>query len=517
LRLWGIGFGLPELFHPDEPAYVLQALAVGRGLPDGLTFANPPLHKYILVGEYAAVYGVERLAGATTSPQDFIAQFRADPSLLYLIARATSAVVGAATALAALALGAAVHGRRVGLIAAWLTGLSYLLVRDSHFGVNDALVTLLVTSALVFCVRIARGGARADYLLAGGLAGLAFATKYHGIAVLGPLVLAHVLRPGGRRRIRDLLLGLGMCLAAGIIAFPSLLTETGRVLHDVYVHLYVSATSGYDGLDPSGGYVYYARALLVGLGWPLLLATLLGLVLGIAVRGRRTPGVLVLGVLPVGLIVVLGGQQLFFARFLLPILPALLVEAALALDSLIALQPVLGLIAALLVAAPTLVDSLRFDTLLTRADTRSRARSWVYENLPADGAIAVDSAPLGPTIAPDGRQVLVANDWSLFDMSVADYRARGITYLIQSSFTSDAPLIDPVREARRRAFYATLPGEAQVLAVFRPSSGSASLPFVYDQIYAPFDGLDTLERPGPTIAVYLLNAGAAAVGRDTPP
>ena len=29
LRLWGIGFGLPELFHPDEPAYVLQALAVG--------------------------------------------------------------------------------------------------------------------------------------------------------------------------------------------------------------------------------------------------------------------------------------------------------------------------------------------------------------------------------------------------------------------------------------------------------------------------------------------------------
>ena len=41
--MWGIAFGLPLLYHPDEPAYVLQALAVGRGLPDGLTFANPPL------------------------------------------------------------------------------------------------------------------------------------------------------------------------------------------------------------------------------------------------------------------------------------------------------------------------------------------------------------------------------------------------------------------------------------------------------------------------------------------
>ena len=51
LRLWGLGFGLPELFHPDEPAYVLQALAVGRGLPNGLTFADPPLFKYVLLGE----------------------------------------------------------------------------------------------------------------------------------------------------------------------------------------------------------------------------------------------------------------------------------------------------------------------------------------------------------------------------------------------------------------------------------------------------------------------------------
>src|ERR1700730_14895481 len=50
-RGWGNGFGFPDLLHPDEPAYVLQALAVARGLPDGLTFANPPLYKYVLLGE----------------------------------------------------------------------------------------------------------------------------------------------------------------------------------------------------------------------------------------------------------------------------------------------------------------------------------------------------------------------------------------------------------------------------------------------------------------------------------
>ncbi|MBV9898700.1 MAG: hypothetical protein JO020_31485, partial [Chloroflexi bacterium] len=105
LRLWGISFGLPQLYHPDEPAYVLQALAIGRGLPGGLTFANPPLFKYLLLLEYAATYVVERALGQAASAAEFVEQFRADPSRLYLIARVTSAVLGALTALATALLG----------------------------------------------------------------------------------------------------------------------------------------------------------------------------------------------------------------------------------------------------------------------------------------------------------------------------------------------------------------------------------------------------------------------------
>ena len=226
LRVWGIGFGLPLLYHPDEPAYVLQALAVGRGLPDGLTFANPPLFKYLLLAEYAADYAFGRLAGTVRTQQDFVDQFRADPSRLYLLARLTSAIFGALAAVAAVALGTAAAGRRVGLIAGSLTAIAYLLARDSHFGVNDALVTLLVTLGLVACVRVVRGGSRGDYLLAGALAGLAFAAKYHGIALLLPLALAHLWRPAAGRRTSSLLLALGAAAVTALAAFPSLVTET---------------------------------------------------------------------------------------------------------------------------------------------------------------------------------------------------------------------------------------------------------------------------------------------------
>jgi hypothetical protein len=499
LRVWGIGFGLPELLHPDEPAYVLQALAVARGLPDGLTFANPPLFKYALLAEYALTYFAERMVGETHSAAEFVDQFRADPSRLYLIARLTSAVLGALTALATAALSTSVAGRRAGLLAGALAAVAYLLVRDAHFGVDDTLVTLLVTLGLVACVAVYKDGLRRDYLGAGALAGLAFTAKYDGIALLAPLALAHFARRRGGRSARDLALALAACLVAAVVAFPSLLIEPGRVLNDIYVHLYLEASGGYDGLDPSGGYVFYARTLVIGLGWPLVAAAIAGVVMSAA---RRDVAGLVVASLPAAMLAVLGSQQLYFARFVLPALPALIVMASLALEALVTRQAVLGWAAVVLVALPTLADAIRFDALLTQTDTRSLARQWLETSLPGDATFAVDAPPLGPRITGGGAEV--AADDALFDLSPDDYRARGVEYLIVSSFVADARAVDPAREAQREAFLKALPSQAVLAAQFRPYAGDDAPPFVYDQIYGPYTDLDRLERPGPTVSVYRL-------------
>lgn len=549
LRLWGIGFGLPETYHPDEPAYVLQALAIARGLPNGLTFADPPLFKYVLLAEYAGAYGIDRLLGSAHSAQEFADQFRADPTRLYLIARASSAVFGALTVLAAAALGRQVGGRRTAVLAAVLTGVAYLLVRDAHFGVNDTLVTLLVTLGLLFCVRVAAEGRRRDYVAAGTLTGLAFAAKYDGLVLLVPLLLAHLghiarvraakaansanARPadreanatngqdlGGTARasllakltswgnlsstaIANLGLSFGAIVIAAVVAFPSLVTEPGRVLNDIYLHLYLSAAGGYDGLDPAGGYPFYASALVTGIGIPLTATAAAGIGLSFA---RRHWSALLVASLPVVLVGVLGSQRLYFARFLLPALPALLVEASLALDALIRRQVLVGALAAIVVTAPTLIDALRFDNLLIQTDTRTLASQWIRTQLPAGAAMAVDAPPLGPTLADAPQRIEVANDWSLFDLTPADYAARGTEYIVVSSFTAEARAIDPQREARRVAFNQALQSEARLglVAQFRPYAGDAEPPFAYDAIYAPYSALDRLDRPGPTITVYRL-------------
>jgi 4-amino-4-deoxy-L-arabinose transferase-like glycosyltransferase len=488
LRLWGIGFGLPQLYHPDEPAYVLQALAVGRGLPDGLTFANPPLFKYLLLAEYAATYLVERAPGQAQSAAAFVEQFRADPSRLYLIARVTSAVLGAFTALVTGLLGTIVGGRRVGLLAGSLAAVTYLLVRDAHFGTDDMLVTLLVTLGLAACVRIITGGRRRDYVVAGALVGLAFAAKYDGLALLVPLLLAHAARRC--RRLVNLGVAVIAAALAAIAAFPSLLTEPQRVIGDVYTHLYLEAANGYDGLDPSGGYIFYARTLVIALGWPLLVATVDGAVLSAA--RRHWPSVVVLS-LPVAMLAVLGSQQLYFARFALPVLPALIVQASLAVDALLARQAVIGVVALTIAAAVTLTDAIRFDGLITQTDTRTLAVQW----LPTAALYAADAPPLGPPL-PQQRN-LAADGAALYDTSLDAYRGRGVEYLIVSSFTADARAVDPAREAKRLAFNAALANE-QLVATFSPGD----VTFVYDQIYGPYTDLERLERPGPKIGVYRL-------------
>jgi hypothetical protein len=285
-----------------------------------------------------------------------------------------------------------------------------------------------------------------------------------------------------------------------LVGFPSLIAEPGRVLQDIYLHLYLGATEGYDGLDPSGAYVFYLRALAIGLGWPMLLAAVGALAMTVVRRDRAS---LIVGSFAVALLLVLGSQQLYFARFALPVVPALIVAASLALDALVAFQPALGLAVVGLLVAPTLVDTVRFDALLTRTDTRTLAREWIATTLPAGVSIAVDSVPLGPTLSSQGgHQVLVANDWSLFDLTLAEYRARGVEYVVVSSFTSEARALDPAREARRQAFKLSLRDHSTLVAQFRPYAGEREPPFAYDQIYGPFNALDQLERPGPTVSVY---------------
>ena len=87
LRIWGINFGLPLLFHQDEPIVVNHAVAYGSGDLNPHFFIIPPFCSYLLFISYGAYFLLGKIFGVFGGVNDFALKFFTDPSSFYLIAR----------------------------------------------------------------------------------------------------------------------------------------------------------------------------------------------------------------------------------------------------------------------------------------------------------------------------------------------------------------------------------------------------------------------------------------------
>jgi hypothetical protein len=86
LRLYGINFGLPYLYNPDEPDFVSPAVKILAnrdlnphwfGLPGTTTI-------YMLAALHAAIFGVGYGFGIFAGPEDFQTLFFQNPTIFYL-------------------------------------------------------------------------------------------------------------------------------------------------------------------------------------------------------------------------------------------------------------------------------------------------------------------------------------------------------------------------------------------------------------------------------------------------
>ncbi len=401
--------------------------------------------------------------------------------------------------------------------------MAFIHVRDSHYAVNDVVLTFFVTVAVLASLKIVKSGAIRWYVVAGAAIGLGFATKYSAVFALLPVIVGHCLSPDvqlkrmAKPRLGRMAVTPAVACAAAIVGSPYFLLTPNKVIHDVYEALYLAGRHGFEGwqIDGAGGCLFYLKTLIWGLGWALVLLSLAGVVVALL---RHKPQDVVLLSLPVVMYAVMGWQQMYFARFILPIVPALLVLGASLLEKfVVSFTPnnkratMAMSIAALFVIAQSLASSIRHDILLTRQDTRTLAKEWIEANIPAGARIAVDWPTHGPPLSTPEKavpysdtiyDVTVVGGTGLADHPIAWYREQGFDYLIASSFIYNIPLVYPQRDAGRRAFYASLDQELELVQEFRPYAGDAELPFIFDEIYGPAISLWQRERPGPTLRIY---------------
>src|SRR5829696_5298777 len=242
LRLYGLRYGLPAVYNPDEVAIMSRALTFAKGDLNPHNFLYPSFYFYVLF----ACEGLTALvAVASRSVESFAAfqrEFFLDPTRVFVAGRLLTALLGTATVVATGVLGTRIATTVVGAVAALLLAVAPLHVLNSHYVKHDVPVTLLIVLAYLAYDRLWRlppdsgkhAIAEAPLLIAAAITGAAFSTHYYAIFLAIPLAWSAAR---GSRSSRDA--ATRVAIAAVVSAFvffllsPFLLLEPGMALRDL--------------------------------------------------------------------------------------------------------------------------------------------------------------------------------------------------------------------------------------------------------------------------------------------
>ncbi len=476
LRFWSLGHGIGYAPGVDEPEVLVRAVNMMKsGSLNPHFFDYPSLYLYLQM----IVAVLRFITGAMTGAWGSLQQ--AEPEVFYLWGRALTALFGVATVLLVFNIGMR-WGARHALLAAALLALLPPHVRESHYVLTDVPLTFFVTLTLLQSLRAHEKPALAAFAWAGAAAGLAAATKYNGaLALVMPLAACWMVRAARPSRLACVLAAIAGCGLAYLLCAPYTLLDLPGFLNGF---AYLASLYRHSPAPPEPAWLLYLKYLRGFFGWPALLLMAWGLGLGL-VRMVRGPGHarwMLLVVFPLLYFAQLVGQRIVYGRYLLPILPALCVMAAIAVVSGVSLlrryeiprAPRTALIVALTVAAllPPALQSIAFDRMISREDTAKQAYEWIRMNVPQGSYVAVETR--GLILPPAAYRSthfikLIINSPSRTAREPADYVTEGYDYMVASSQAYGAALAEPQNAPAEYAAYRRLFDQSREVVRFTPS------------------------------------------------
>lgn len=521
LRAVSLDTGLPHWgTRPDELPVIQHTALPAQGELNLHWSVYPPAYVYAswLWGELGI--RAAQLLGLLP-PGSYVQTLRHHRAAVFLVQRSFSLVAGTAAVLALMLLARRRLGAALALCAGALLATSFLHVRDSHGVKPDVWLSLWVVLALFAMWPLARRATTGRGVLAGAAVGMAMGAKYPAVLLLAPLLLAAFLGSQGsgwRRWLPAPALVGGLVAAAVFLATsPSLLVDDSSVgfladvLEIVFPQRWIrtllpAGVTGHTGIArirlPGPGWsslIYHLRySLVYGAGLLAALAAAPAVLWGFA-QGRRIFPLAALTL--VTWIAVFSFSPHRYARYLTPVLPLLALLEAGGLHALAArLAPhrtgwvLIG--GTLLLAAQPLHDSIAFDRLAGRTDTRVLATRWMKAHLPRRSTVAIMGTQFWAWGQPELPPGMVGVGLPRKGDPLHALRASHARYLLAHHhdrvFSST---VDPQQMA-------VLAPHLRLLAEFDPGGPGEAWFEPMDAYYIPLHGLCELDRPGPKIELY---------------
>lgn len=396
LRSAGLKFGLPHLYHQDEPLLVNHALAIGAARDwNPHFFTHGPVTIYALFFLYAALFVSMKITGMVQGSTDFAVQFLKDPTIFYYAGRILIGVIPGVLSVYLMARWGNRLWSKSGLYAAAFFAVIPLYVQIGHFISPDAPLALAATGVFLALCLILEAPVSKGWMALGAWIGFGLACKVTAAfwvpsAVAVALILAFSKRtPHASRPLLDLVKCGAVCAAVFFVLAPFNFLDWPHFLAQMQ-----SQRGAETALEP---WFHLNHSLVWGAGIPVLILAAIGTAAGIRAK-RASAWLVVFWVISLYVANSIVGMR--FARRILPLMPALCVAAGWGMAAVaerILSRPVRRLAFAGILFT-TAAPAVYLNGLLAGPDTRTECLSWFRSRVPAGETVALDNRFFGPRL-----------------------------------------------------------------------------------------------------------------------
>lgn len=409
--LAGIGWGLPFLYHPDEPTnlmavgHMVQQRTVNHGQWQypAFSFDIQALANFVAVGVGTAFGWVHGAADANHITMIVTGVGRLSHPGYLVVGRLVCVVESVATVAAAAWMARlGTPDRRAMWMTALLVAILPISVGFAYYMTPDPVSGLTSTLAVCGALWAYRRPSWQTYAFTGAMVGLAGSSKYNCAIVGVSLVAAHLLSAERGRWVR-LLLAAGCAIAAFLITTPYAIFD----FHGLVQGLKFDESHYSSGHIGAQGNAPWANLRWIFDSFGLFLLGLVGLWWA---RARRE--IVIVGVFVVAYYVVLSSVTVRFERNLLPLIPALAFLVVLGglgiwdrAGARWGRSAYTGLTAVIVLALAWTLSGTAGELHNSLTDQKAQSFAWVQANVPADATVVVD--PYSPYVDPAMWHVVV--------------------------------------------------------------------------------------------------------------
>jgi hypothetical protein len=414
LRIWGINFGLPHIYHTDEWFEVKRALKLGAGVFDfGRTTKGG--YFYLLFVEYGIYYTILKIAGIINSSDEFLYKFFQDPSYMWLIGRVTTAIIGTLNVYIVYLLGKRVISRTAGFAAAFILAIHFLHVRSSHFITVDIPLTCMITLCFLIMVWKPKDSIIGikQYCLLGIVIAISVMIKITGAVIILPVFVFHFMNIKSESSELNLksyffdkrfLYCMFLFLIVYISGNPGIIFQIKSKILWFFSFFDIKGSSysapAFAQPDRPDSLIQYYFGVLFPYRYILFTITILGGIILVYKKKLSNAHYLFLSFLIPYMFFLSTSKSVehVYPRYALPIIPILSVFSGLFFDFLVTkfrrisygnvILPVL----ILSVIYPLFSDTIIFDKDLGKPDTRAIAKIWVHKNIPSNKLIIIEGS-----------------------------------------------------------------------------------------------------------------------------